>query len=175
MAHAELGAARRAAGTYVILSQQPGHPVVWYWSNTKLDEKVATAAFNLGVAGEAAGPDVYIFDKLSLSNPVGSHLIEPDRTRPGHSQLAGEVWMIAMLPPSHPLSPAQLAAADTTQAEVDAARRALGCGTVQQYLHSVSAPLTPSLMLSNMWHAATYTTFKMSSSPAAAAQQTCRR
>ena len=57
-------------------------------------EPVIANLQNIGIRGVAAGSDVYLFDELSLANPIGSHFRVLVRTRPGHEKIIGldSIW-----------------------------------------------------------------------------------
>lgn len=130
-------------------------------------EWVVAPMQNIGIAGLGAGPHVYVFDTLSLANPIGSHLSEPGRRgRPGHSQVVGLVWMFGrFLPPGEGPYAARPGVAD--------ARRALSCGIMERYLHAITTPLTVSQMASNFLHALSFSRFRISADPAKAVGQLC--
>jgi hypothetical protein len=64
-------------------------------SQPVLPERLALNLDNIGVLGFVAGPDVYLFDSLSLANPIGSHTTVAVRGIPGHEKSIGQEWMIA--------------------------------------------------------------------------------
>jgi arabinofuranosyltransferase len=62
-----------------------------------------------------------------------------------------------------------------TASDVAAARAALSCGQLKVYLRGITDPLTPSVMMNNMWHALSNTTMEFDSDPVLAQRQLCRR
>jgi arabinofuranosyltransferase len=124
---------------------------------------------SIGVIGFQSGPDVYLFDELSLANPIGSHVTAEVGGRPTQRQVIGPSWMVARFGvPGTPPSPG-----GPSPAQVAAARRALACEPLASILHAVTAPLTPSLALHNLWHAFGNTTLTFSPDPVVAERQLC--
>ena len=125
---------------------------------------------SIGVIGFQSGPDVYLFDELSLANPIGAHVTPETGGRPTQRQVIGPAWMVARFgvpgTPSPPGGP--------SPTSVAAARRALACEPLASILRSITAPLTPSLALHNMWHALGNSTLTFSPDPAVAERQLCR-
>lgn len=124
---------------------------------------------NIGANGVVSGPQVYVFDTLSLANPIGAHTELRLRGEPGHEKLIGPAWMVARfgtvggpLPPDAP-----------SALSIEAAREALGCQPLRSYLHAITAPWTPQLAVSNILHALTFTTMSYSANPIIAARQLC--
>jgi arabinofuranosyltransferase len=123
----------------------------------------------IGATGYASGPSVYVFDTLSLANPIGSHTTISTRGRPGHEKVIGAAWMIARFGiPGGPLT------SGTASAQSIAARRALGCAPLSSYLHAITAPITFSQVISNLAHSVTYTTLRFSPDALVAERQLCR-
>jgi arabinofuranosyltransferase len=125
---------------------------------------------NIGFIALEAGPQVYIFDRLSLANPIGSHF-----TIGAHKQAGGKVidpvWMIARFGLNGEQSPT---GAPSDQS-VAAARRAISCPPLSSYLHAITGSLTFSRALSNIAHSYAYTTMSFSGDPNTAEQQLCHR
>ena len=169
-----------ASQAILLLNGQQGNTSLQALVPRILPEKVIAPVANVGLAGLAAGPNVYIYDELSLSNPVGSHLRELYRIRPGHSQEAPIVWMDArFLPASEdyvlPVTPTVNAPVpQPDQAQVEAARAALSCGEMGRYLRAIDSPLTLHRMVSNLLGAIGFTTFRINPIPAQAAKEACR-
>lgn len=177
----------RAAGSsipkgesLVLLDGQQGDTASGVLVTTNMAEKVIAPVDNIGIAGLAAGPRVYIYDELSLANPVGSHLRETSKSRPGHSQLAPVVWMDGRFLPASadyflPTSPPENALTlQPDRAQVEEARKALTCGEMGRYLKAITAPLTLRRMASDFIDSFSYSTFKIDPSPLRAAAS-CER
>ena len=124
---------------------------------------------SIGVVGFQSGPDVYLFDELSLANPVGAHVTPESGGRPTQRQVIGPAWMVARFGVPGTPSPT----GDPSPATVAAARRALACEPLASYLHGITAPLTPGLAVRNVWHALGNSTLTFSPDPVRAARQLC--
>jgi arabinofuranosyltransferase len=125
---------------------------------------------NIGVDGYTAGPSVYVFDALSLANPIGSHTPLLVHGRPGGDKIIGPSWMIARFGvPGEPF-PEGTASSQS----IAAATKSLDCQPLSSYLKAITAPLTFSQALSNVMHSLTYTTMSFSSNPIQAEQKLCR-
>jgi arabinofuranosyltransferase len=122
----------------------------------------------IGVTGLLSGPQIYIFDAYSLTNPIGSHFILVHHSRPGHEKYVSTTWMIGRFG-----TPATVLPQGVSASSVTAARRALGCGTLNSYLHAITAPLGFSQAISDIAHSFTYTTLTYSAQPRAAEQKLC--
>jgi len=106
----------------------------------------------VGMAGYAAGTDVFIIDQLGLGDPIVSRLDVPFRGRPGHEKEAPG-WAVLRLFPNadrqltvrgadgemHPIDPAAVV-------------RLLDCPAVRRLQHDLTAPLTFRRFLGNMAH-----------------------
>ena len=124
--------------------------------------RLVAPAETIGVNGVAAGSRVYLFDLLSLANPIGSHLERPAPSgRPGHNDPTPPSWMVARFVPTSSLD--QVGRLDRT---LDAAeRRQLACPTMGGYLHAITAPLSASTALGDLWHSLTWTTLRIPAHP----------
>lgn len=140
---------------------------------------VIAASRTLGQVGLAAGPEVGIFDVLSLANPVSSHFALANRTlRPGHEKEAALSWYVARFG-----SPRYVGLMNyysgfflyptMTAMEVRDARAAMNCGSLHRYLESITAPLGPHRLASNVLHALSWTMMSFSSTPHEARSQLC--
>jgi arabinofuranosyltransferase len=165
-------------GMLVLLEPNQGDISAGIAVPATMPEKVVAPVFNVGISGQAAGPDVYIFDELSLSNPIGAHIADTGRTRPGHSQVVGTVWMVArFVPPSEwraleDNSSAYLASIYNMQ-DLAAAHAALSCGTLHSYLQSITGPMTAGRAISNLFHSFSYTNLRFSPRPTVAERELC--
>ncbi|MGH9080028.1 MAG: hypothetical protein ACRDYE_08170 [Acidimicrobiales bacterium] len=136
-------------------------------AKSSLPFRLAVTAPAAGVFGVVAGPRVYVFDALSLANPIGSHTNAPVGNRQG--KILGPAWMIARFSNSGSTLPEPVAA----ERSILAARRALRCSPLSSYLHAITAPTGFSQLMSNVVHAFTYTTMRFSPEPEAAATELC--
>jgi arabinofuranosyltransferase len=127
---------------------------------------------NIGAIAYLAGPQVYIYDALSLANPIGSHTTIAVRGIPGHEKSIGPQWMIARFGTSgETYSTSKWLSSPLA---IAAARSALDCRPLSAYLHAITAPLTFSQAMANIVHAPTFTTMTFSPDPNDAKQQLCR-
>jgi arabinofuranosyltransferase len=173
-----IGGSENAPLTRVLLRPTQGDTSSSTVVRATLPEGVVAPVFNVGISGFEAGPDVYIFDLLSLSNPIGAHVSDTDRIRPGHSQLVNPVWMVARFVPSTAWSSIESSlppdlAEYYDQHDVEAARGALSCGTLHEYLQAITRPLSPGRAISNMIHSFSFTTLRFSPDPVVAERQLC--
>jgi len=133
----------------------------------------------IGQVGYAAGQHVYIFDVLSLANPVSSHFTIHERGKPGHEKVASMAWYLARF--GTPGDAGQLnryrrisVFEKVRPAEVMAAKDELACGELRTYLRGITAPLTPRLMISNVFHSFANTTMKFDPNPVVARAELCK-
>lgn len=152
------------SATYAIVPQVP----VNYPVTTSLPETYYVGFPNIGLFGLAAGDNTYVFDELSLANPIGSHFIVQVRTRPGHEKVVGPLWLDARFgSPSTPLPQG------VSFFELAEAREALSCQPLAGYLHSITDHWSISQAFSNFVHTFTWTTMQYSDSPFVAEQELC--
>ncbi|MHB1534169.1 MAG: hypothetical protein ACYC1D_06065 [Acidimicrobiales bacterium] len=133
-------------------------------------ERVVYPYNNIGLFGVAAGPQVYIFDDLSLATPIGSHVVVPVRSRPGEKKI-GLSWMSARFVPVTTALPGS----GGTPGHVRAARRALGCKALNTYLGQINGPLTGAGALADIEDSLGNTTMAFSVNPSIAAGELCRQ
>ena len=116
----------------------------------------------IGVNGVTAGSAVYLFDLLSLANPIGSHLERSSPSgRPGHNDPTPQSWMMARFVPASSLGPV-----GSVERRLDTGeRRQLACPTMAGYLHAITAPVTPGLVWGNLRHSLTWTTLRIPAAP----------
>ncbi len=126
----------------------------------------------IGVIGYLAGPDVYLFDSYSLANPIGSHTRWSGTLAPAtRSTSARRGWW--------PVSGSGLRSpwrrpADRPPRSVGAARRALGCPPLADYLHAITAPMGVSRFFSDIGDAYRFTTMSFSADPSLCRHPTVR-
>jgi arabinofuranosyltransferase len=157
---------RAGAKDAEVLLSDSGSPDPSLYAPIQMPESVVAPLINIGVEADIAGPHVYIFDELSLANPIGSHLKEDVRTRPGHSQVILGDWMVARFVPqgNGPVA---------DQLVIQDARAALNCGVIRRYLQAITSPLSFGRAVSNFVHAFQYSAFTMSPDPSTARRQMC--
>jgi arabinofuranosyltransferase len=146
--------------------------------HNEMGSPLIAATRPIGQVGFAAGSRVYIFDELSLANPVSSHFIVHVRTKPGHEKVAPMSWYLGRF--GQPSDVDLLNRyrrfsyfEEVTTSDVVAARSALSCGQLRVYLRGITAPLTPSVMVSNLWNAWSNTTMTFDADPVLARRQLC--
>jgi arabinofuranosyltransferase len=140
-------------------------------AHSTLPFRLAINLSSIGEMGYEAGPNVYIFDALSLANPIGSHTTVAVRGVPGHEKVIGQAWMIARFAaPGEEIPNISIFA---LAQETASARRALDCNPLRSYLAAITKPLTFSQALSNIVHSYTYTTMSFDPDPNNAVRQLC--
>ena len=101
-------------------------------AHSTLPFRLAINLSSIGEMGYEAGPNVYIFDALSLANPIGSHTTMAVRGVPGHEKVIGQAWMIARFGVPGEEIP-NISIFGLAQ-ETASARRALNCNPLRSYL-----------------------------------------
>ena len=151
------------------LGSSPGGALRLLPARSALPFHLAIPLYNAGIAADEAGSRVYVFDSLSVANPIGSHTALVARSRPGHEKFIGGVWEVARFG-----SPGLRSAPGISALALADARRALRCAPLSSYLRAITRPLTFTGALSNVLHAYTYTTMSYSVDPLVAVSQLCR-
>lgn len=141
------------------------------------------ASYGIGVVGYVLGEEVYVLDMLGLADPLISRY-ELERAGPtGHEKPIPAAWLAARVSdgpvppesipdpvfsrPLHESPPGQL------DADADAARRALGCGDLDELGHAVHDRLTPGRFLRNVFGSPARTRLTVPPDPQEAEQQFC--
>ena len=137
-------------------------------ASSALPLRLVAPTKNLGLIGEAAGPNVYLFDQLSLANPVSSHFVETTRGRPGHENVAAPAWMVGRF-----AFPGDAVPAGVKSSDVAAVRGALACQPLSGYVQAITSSLSLSQMFSDLVHSFTWTTMSFSGDPRQAFIQLC--
>jgi hypothetical protein len=132
---------------------------------------VAALVDNVGIAGDRAGPRVYLVDRYGLTDPIVARFRLPARGRPGHEKhLPGtRAWAIARFAAAgdQPLP------RGVTADGVAAARAALACAPLAELLDAVGAPLTARRFFRNLWRAPRLTRLRFASLPYQARPELC--
>lgn len=117
---------------------------------------------NLGMLGMNLGLDVRIVDQIGLANPLAAHTTRITDGRIGHDKDLFPEWMIADGPwlKRYPYIPRYL-----SQDWVAEAVEALKCPRTDAMLGSIRRPLSPRLFVSNLLHAAEFTTYRFDRVP----------
>lgn len=140
---------------------------------------VFVGAAQVGLTGYAAGPRVWVVDRLGLGDPVGSRLQLVARGRPGHEKLLPFPWLFARFGDGG-------APSSIDPQAIAAARRALTCdayrwdgigsrqqASLRELLAAVSSPLTPGRFLRNLRAAPALTKLRVPGDPVLAAGEIC--
>ncbi len=140
--------------------------------------RVIAASRPIGQVGYAAGPSVYVFDELSLANPISSHFTAVHFVRPGHDKIAPLSWELARFGSVGDVVAINRGANGftyfpVTAVQVRAAKRAITCGELGSYLRNIDRPISLGTIASNFLHAVSWTTMSFSSDPATAKHQLC--
>jgi arabinofuranosyltransferase len=151
------------AHAYVLSNSKPARSALPFRVVIDIDE--------IGSVAYVSGPQVYIFDSLSLANPIGSHTWLASRGIPGHEKSIGPVWMIARF--GQPGEQFTGLNGQLSASSIAAARQAMGCAPLSDYLHAITAPLGLSQLASNVSHAFTFTRMSFSADPNIAVRELC--
>lgn len=123
---------------------------------------------NIGIAGYAAGTDVFIVDKDGLSDPLGGREKLVHRGRPGHEKAFSPVWALARFgAPDAPLP------AGITRRQLDAARATLRCDGVRDILDATNGGLSVSRFLKNLPASVRLNSLRIPDDPIAAERKLC--
>jgi len=141
---------------------------------------VFVGATQVGLTGYAAGPEVWVVDRLGLGDPVGSRVRLEVRGRPGHEKVLPLPWIFARfgadpaLAPA-PVDPQAVAAAGSVLTCVRRPGRGEAAGEIalRDLIAAVSEPLTPSRFLINVRSAPKLTALRFSGDPVRAARESC--
>ena len=117
---------------------------------------------NLGMTGMNLGLDVRVIDQIGLANPLAAHTERLTDGRIGHDKNLFPDWAIAEGPflKEPPFIPGYLDPDWVTQAEA-----ALQCPATDAMLNAIRAPMGPRRFLSNLWHAAGFTRYRIDRVP----------
>ena len=127
---------------------------------------VAVPAFVLGTIGAAVPLDALVVDEHGLSYALGSHLAPQPGGRVGHDKYASSVWIVAQY--TTVARPPGMDAAD-----VAAARRALGCGSLLELQRVTQSALGWDRFWSNVGGSFQLTALRVPDDPYSAGTQTC--
>jgi arabinofuranosyltransferase len=141
---------------------------------------VATSHPAIGLAGYAAGPDVYVVDQVGLGDPLAARtrlgtivlpggVRIPKRYRAGHEKLLPPEWIAARFGPARATFPG----IDLPDGGVEAARMALRCRPIERLLTAVTAPMTPRRFASNIGASPSLTRLRFPSDAVEALREEC--
>lgn len=158
-----LRAARLAAGgRRTLIVDEQLHPLAADAQSTVVYEAGA-----VGLASAAAGPQVYVLDRLGLGDPYTARQRLEQRRRPGHDKPLPLSWVWGRYGAVGSVPPDQAAAAG-------AVRHALACAPLRELDRAISDPLTPRRFLDNLIAAPRLTQLRFPSRPRAAVETLCR-
>lgn len=117
---------------------------------------------NLGMLGMNVGLDVRVVDQIGLANPLAAHTARLEDGRIGHDKNLFPDWAVAEGPwlKEHPYLPTYLDEDWIAQAE-----EALKCPATDAVMSSIRGPLTVRRFLSNLVHAAEFTSYRIDRVP----------
>lgn len=117
----------------------------------------------VGMAGSAAGTDVWVVDQFSLGDPLGARLEDARKVGVGHEKMLPLSYIRARFVPPQPDDPV----------DVLNARRTLSCGRVRDLLAATNDPMTASRFIQNIFLAPSLTAMKVPADPALAELRYC--
>jgi len=150
-----------AAGRRALVLDEQVHPLAPDAAPTTVYETGA-----VGLAGAAAGPDVYVLDRLGLGDAFGARQRLVERRRPGHEKPLLIAWVRGRYGVMIEVPPDQAAAAR-------AARTAMSCPPLRELDAAISEPLTAQRVLANIAAAPHLTALRYPGDPQAAARELC--
>jgi arabinofuranosyltransferase len=164
--YARVARGRRAAGLAEagrrsLIVDERAHPLT--------DDTSATVVYEagaIGLPGMAAGPDVYVLDRLGLADAYTARLRLDERRRPGHDKPLPLAWVWG-----------RYGAAGAVPADVrgaaQAAATAMTCPPLRELDAAITQPLTARRFVANIAAAAALTRLRFPSDPTAAATELC--
>ncbi|MFD2471366.1 hypothetical protein [Amycolatopsis silviterrae] len=129
---------------------------------------VTMAADSMGAISNIVSLDVRIHDGYGLASDLAAHSSSIPNGRPGHSKWLVAAWEIAEAGRGDYAIDGQIRMFQP--AEIDAARRAVGCPDVREVLASTRAPLTWGRFVDNFTGAVGRTEIRYPRDPSAAAR-----
>lgn len=117
---------------------------------------------NLGMLGMNVGLDIRVIDQIGLANPIAAHTARIEDGRIGHDKNLFPDWAVAEGPffKEPPYLPPYLDEDWIRQAEV-----ALTCPDTESILTAIRSPMGPRRFLSNLVHAAEFTSYRIDRVP----------
>jgi arabinofuranosyltransferase len=120
----------------------------------------------VGLAGAAAGEDVYVLDRLGLGDAYTARQRLETRRRPGHDKPLPMAWVWGRYGVMSAVPPDQATAAR-------AARTAMACAPLRELDQAITQPLTARRFLDNLVAAPRLTMLRFPSEPQAAVDAVC--
>lgn len=130
--------------------------------------------YQAGYLGYAVSEEVSVLDFHGLSDPIGSHLEPQGLGRPGHEKILPIVWFWARHRDSAPeLQTVDPLLGPVTPEGLEAARAALGCGELADYVAATSAPMSWSRFWDNLTGSVERTSLRIPADPGEAEARFC--
>lgn len=123
---------------------------------------------SIGVVGYVAGPDVYVLDRLGLTDVVGARLQVDHSRRIGHQKSLPAEWIVARFVPAD-----SDFRDDISREGVAAARDALNCAPMKAVVQGTSGRLNLREIRENLAGSISRSRLRFPSDPAAAERQLC--
>jgi arabinofuranosyltransferase len=165
---------------------RPGVYVPGRLPGTSLGGKRAVAYYGVGAASYVLGPDTYVLDLLGLGDAFTSHLKLDHRAIIAHEKPLPTPWIAArLLPPGTDVTDEDFAKpidlirpidhpdGQPFDARVNAARRALECDRLRDFVETYRAPLTASRFVDNLGAAFSNFGFRIPPEPRDAVRELC--
>lgn len=103
-----------------------------------LKEKAFFYHENIGMAGFLLYPEIHVFDRLGLADPIASRIILKRRGRPGHERDLPIEWVLARM------------GREEENTKVKCAMDAIECGALGNYLNAIEGKLDLKKFLKNI-------------------------
>ncbi|MEY2452299.1 MAG: arabinofuranosyltransferase [Acidimicrobiaceae bacterium] len=132
---------------------------------------VVVDRFNIGMFGFAAGPDVFVVDRLGLADPIAGRLTSLPGGRIGHDKMLDDAWILARFGQISQPSPLDAQATD----RVSAAARALRCDALRDLLNHVEGGISVPDFFSNVLASVRLQLLEVPSDPSVAEGRFCGR
>ncbi len=130
--------------------------------------------YQAGYLGYAVSREATVLDFHGLSDPIGSHLEPQGLGRPGHEKILPIVWFWARHSDDAPeLQTADPLLGTVTPAGLEAARAALACGDLAEYVAATSAPMSWTRFWANLTGSVERTSLRIPADPEEAEARFC--
>jgi arabinofuranosyltransferase len=150
-----------AAGQRALIVDERVHPL--------RDDATATVVYEagaIGLPGMAAGPEVYVLDRLGLADAYTARLRLEERRRPGHDKPLPLSWVWGRYGAAGTVPP-------DVRDDATAAAAAMTCPPLHALDAAITQPLTARRFVGNIAAAAALTRLRFPSDPTAAATELC--
>lgn len=160
------------AGERVLIMAPAQRPAAALPLDPALPDRNAVFYYNMGITALVAPLDMTVVDANGLASPLAGHLEINKRGRAGHEKWLPYAWVLARY--GDPAATAGIVdGPDVTRAQVEAARRALGCGELKELMDSVDQPMTWSRFRANLVGSPARTNLRIPADPIAAERRFC--